>query len=138
MDFYRYPSSCARAASELGVRAVIAGRVHDAEPSTLADGKHVYSRAIGNASLHENAELIARWNGHDRRRIRCDWAPHAPDTCSDDLLHEVKKLADAHGGNVHTHLSQLPLEVQAVEARPGPTPPPLPAKLGLLTGRPVP
>jgi 5-methylthioadenosine/S-adenosylhomocysteine deaminase len=51
MDFYRYPSSCARAASELGVRAVIAGRVHDAEPGSLVDGKHSYSTAIGQASL---------------------------------------------------------------------------------------
>ena len=132
MDFYRYPSACARAAAELGVRAVIAGRVHDAEPGTLADGRHVYNRAIGEASLRENAELIERWNGHDTGRIRCDWAPHAPDTCSDDLLREVKKLADAHGGNVHTHLSQLPAELEAVKARTGLTPPQLMDKLGLL------
>jgi 5-methylthioadenosine/S-adenosylhomocysteine deaminase len=132
MDFYRYPSSCARAAAELGVRGIIAGRVHDAEPGTLADGKHVYNRAIGEASLRENAELIERWNGHDGGRIRCDWAPHAPDTCSDDLLREVKKLADAHGGNVHTHLSQLPAELHAVKERTGLTPPQLMDKLGLL------
>jgi 5-methylthioadenosine/S-adenosylhomocysteine deaminase len=135
MDFYRYPSSCARAAAELGVRAVIAGRVHDAEPGSLANGTHSYSTAIGQASLRENAELIERWNGHDRGRIRCDWAPHAPDTCSDDLLREVKKLADAHGGNVHTHLSQLPAELEAVKARTGLTPPQLMDKLGLLNDR---
>ena len=135
MDFYRYPSSCARAAAELGVRAVIAGRVHDAEPGSLADGTHSYSTAIGQASLKENAELIERWNGHDGGRIRCDWAPHAPDTCSDDLLREVKKLADAHGGNVHTHLSQLPAEIEAVKARTGLTPPQLMDKLGLLNDR---
>jgi 5-methylthioadenosine/S-adenosylhomocysteine deaminase len=132
VDFYRYPSSCARAAAELGLRAVIAGRVHDADPGALATGKHSYSTAIGQASLQENAELIERWNGHDGGRIRCDWAPHAPDTCSDDLLREVKKLADAHGGNVHTHLSQLPAEIDAVKARTGLTPPQLMDKLGLL------
>jgi 5-methylthioadenosine/S-adenosylhomocysteine deaminase len=135
VDFYRYPSACARAASELGVRAVIAGRVHDAEPGALATGKYEYSRAIGQASLKENAELIEKWNGHDEGRIRCDWAPHAPDTCSDDLLREVKKLADAHGGNIHTHLSQLPLEVEAVKARTGFTPPQLMDSLGLLNDR---
>jgi 5-methylthioadenosine/S-adenosylhomocysteine deaminase len=135
MDFYRYPSSCARAASELGVRAVIAGRVHDAEPGSLANGMHSYSTAIGAASLKENAELIERWNGHDDGRIRCDWAPHAPDTCSDDLLREVKKLADAHGGNVHTHLAQLPAELEAVKARTGLSPPQLMDKLGLLNDR---
>lgn len=135
VDFYRYPSSCARAAAELGLRAVIAGRVHDADPASLATGKHEYSRAIGKASLEENAALIERWNGHDDGRIRCDWAPHAPDTCSDDLLREVKKLADAHGGNIHTHLSQLPAEIEAVKARTGLTPPQLMDKLGLLNER---
>jgi 5-methylthioadenosine/S-adenosylhomocysteine deaminase len=135
VDFYRYPSSCARAASELGLRAVIAGRVHDADPGALATGKHEYSRAIGQASLKENAELIERWNGHDDGRIRCDWAPHAPDTCSDDLLREVKKLADVHGGNIHTHLSQLPAEIDAVKERTGLTPPQLMDKLGLLNDK---
>ncbi|SJZ33485.1 5-methylthioadenosine/S-adenosylhomocysteine deaminase [Enhydrobacter aerosaccus] len=135
VDFYRYPSALARAAAELGLRAVIAGRVHDAEPGALATGKHTYSRSIGEASLRENAELIARWNGHDEGRIRCDWAPHAPDTCSDDLLREVKKLADAHGGNIHTHLSQLPAEITAVKERTGLTPPQLMDKLGLLNDR---
>ena len=135
VDYYRYPSACARAAAELGLRAVIAGRVHDADPAALSTGRYEHRTAIGAASLAENAELIARWNGHDGGRIRCDWAPHAPDTCSDDLLREVKALADAHGGNVHTHLSQLPLEVEAVQARSGVTPPQLLDRLGLLNER---
>lgn len=135
VDYYRYPQSCARAAAELGVRAVIAGRIHDADPAALSAGRYEYSRVIGEASLAENARLIADWNGHDDGRIRCDWAPHAPDTCSDDLLREVRKLAEAHGGNVHTHLSQLPFEVDAVRARTGLTPPQLLDKLGLLNDR---
>jgi 5-methylthioadenosine/S-adenosylhomocysteine deaminase len=135
VDYYRYPSACARAAAELGLRAVIAGRVHDADPATLAVGRYEHKTSVGQASLKENAELIARWNGHDNGRIRCDWAPHAPDTCSDELLREVKRLADAHGGNVHTHLAQLPIEVEAVKARSGLTPPQLLDKLGLLDQR---
>jgi 5-methylthioadenosine/S-adenosylhomocysteine deaminase len=135
VDFYRYPSSCARAAAELGLRAIIGGRVHDADPAQLSSGRYEYVAAIGAKSLAENAGLIERWNGHDAGRIRCDWAPHAPDTCSDDLLREIKKLVDAHGGNVHTHLSQLPGEVEAVKARSGLTPPQLLDKLGLLNER---
>jgi 5-methylthioadenosine/S-adenosylhomocysteine deaminase len=135
VDYYRYPSACARAAAELGLRAVIAGRVHDADPAALAVGRYEHAVSVGEASLKENAELIERWNGHDEGRIRCDWAPHAPDTCSDDLLREVRKLAEAHGGNVHTHLSQLPIEVEAVKARTGLTPPQLLEKLDLLNDR---
>lgn len=135
VDFYRYPNALARAASELGLRAVIAGRVHDADPTGLANGRYEYKSEIGERSLMENAALIERWNGHDEGRIRCDWAPHAPDTCSDDLLREVKKLVDVHGGNIHTHLSQLPGEVAVVKARTGLTPPQLMDKLGLLDER---
>jgi 5-methylthioadenosine/S-adenosylhomocysteine deaminase len=135
VDYYRYPSSCARAAAELGLRAVIAGRVHDADPAALAVGRYEHRTEIGQASLRENAELIERWNGHDGGRIRCDWAPHAPDTCSDDLLREVGRLAEAHGGNLHTHLAQLPIEVEAVQARSGLTPARLLDKLGLLNER---
>lgn len=135
VDYYRYPAACARAAADLGLRAVIAGRVHDADPAALATGRYDYSRAVGEASLRENADLIERWNGHDGGRIRCDWAPHAPDTCSDDLLREVARLADSHGGNIHTHLCQLPLEVETVKARSGLTPPRLLDKLGLLNER---
>lgn len=135
VDYYRYPSSCARAAAELGLRAVIAGRVHDADPAALAVGRYEHRTEIGQASLRENAELIERWNGHDGGRIRCDWAPHAPDTCSDDLLREVGRLAEAHGGNLHTHLAQLPMEVEAVQARSGLTPARLLDKLGLLNER---
>jgi 5-methylthioadenosine/S-adenosylhomocysteine deaminase len=135
VDFYRHPGACARAAAELGLRAVIAGRVHDADPAALAEGRYEHSRAVGEASLKENADLIERWDGHDEGRIRCDWAPHAPDTCSDDLLREVRDLAARHGGNVHTHLSQLPQEVAAVRARSGLSPPQLLDRLGLLHDR---
>lgn len=135
VDYYRYPSSCARAAAELGLRAVIAGRVHDADPAALAVGRYEHRVEVGQASLRENAELIERWNGHDGGRIRCDWAPHAPDTSSDDLLREVGRLAEAHGGNLHTHLAQLPIEVEAVQARSGMTPARLLDKLGLLNER---
>ncbi|MFN4013706.1 MAG: amidohydrolase family protein [Reyranella sp.] len=135
VDYYRYPSSCARAAAELGLRAVIAGRVHDADPAALAVGRYEHRTEVGQASLRENAELIERWNGHDGGRIRCDWAPHAPDTCSDDLLREVGRLAEAHGGNLHTHLAQLPIEVEAVQARSGLTPARLLDRLGLLNER---
>jgi 5-methylthioadenosine/S-adenosylhomocysteine deaminase len=111
MDFYRNPAACARAHAEIGLRSVIAGRIHDADPEALSRGRYEYDPALGRSSIAENAALIERWNGFDGGRIRCDWAPHAPDTCSDDLLREVAKLVDAHGGNINTHLAQSAAEV---------------------------
>ena len=40
VDYYRYPGACARAAADLGLRAVIAGRVNDADPAALATGRY--------------------------------------------------------------------------------------------------
>jgi 5-methylthioadenosine/S-adenosylhomocysteine deaminase len=118
MDFYRNPAACARAHAEIGLRSVIAGRIHDADPEALSRGRYEYDLALGRASIAENAALIEQWNGFDNGRIRCDWAPHAPDTCSDDLLREVAGLVDAHGGNIHTHLAQSATEVaMLVETR---------------------
>jgi 5-methylthioadenosine/S-adenosylhomocysteine deaminase len=135
VDFYRAPESLARAHAELGTRAVIGGRVHDADPAAIAEGRHEYSARVGESSLRENADLIARWDGHDGGRIRCDWAPHAPDTCSDALLRKVAALAAAHGGNVHTHLAQSAAEVRVVRARSGMSPAEALDEAGLLNPR---
>ena len=133
MDYYRYPQGCAAAAAELGLRAVIAGRIHDADPEALSQGRYEHVTAIGAATLAENADLIAKWNGHDQGRIRCDWAPHAPDTCSRPLMAEIAALA-SHG-NVHSHLAQSERESQVVQARDGLTSAELFEAVGLLNDR---
>jgi 5-methylthioadenosine/S-adenosylhomocysteine deaminase len=135
VDYYRYPESCARAAAELGLRAVIGGRIHDVDVAGLTEGRRVYSAATRDATMAESDALIARWDGHDDGRIRCDLAPHAPDTCSRDLLREIATLAARRGGNVHTHLAQSADEVAVVKARDGMTPAELLEDAGLLTGR---
>lgn len=136
MDFYRYPQALARAHAELGSRAVVAGRVHDADPEALTQKRYEYSGALRDETIRENADLIAAFDGHDGGRIRCDWAPHAPDTCSDEALREVAALAAARGrGNVHTHLCQSLVEVAQVAARSGRTPPQALEEAGLLNAR---
>ena len=83
VDFYRYPKALARAHIALGTRAVIAGRIHDADSEALTHRRYEYSQRLADETIAENAELIAAFDGQDGGRIRCDWAPHAPDTCSD-------------------------------------------------------
>jgi 5-methylthioadenosine/S-adenosylhomocysteine deaminase len=119
VDYYRYPEGCASAAAELGLRATIAGRVHDADSEALSAGRYEHNSATRDASLAETEALIARWHGHDEGRIACEWAPHAPDTCSRGLLAEIAARAAKHGGNVHTHLAQGPAENGIVRAREG-------------------
>lgn len=119
VDYYLHPDSLARAHAELGSRAVIGGRIHDADPQALSNGRYEHRVAIGQASVAENAALIERWDGHDSGRIRCDWAPHAVDTCTEALLREVAALAARHPGRVHTHLAQSPGEGRQVRERSG-------------------
>ncbi|MGY8707723.1 amidohydrolase family protein [Bradyrhizobium sp. 18BD] len=135
VDFYRYPEALAKAHAELGSRAVIAGRIHDADPEALTQKRYDYSAAIGAASIAENVALVERWQGHDNGRIRCDFAPHAPDTCSDDLLREVAGLVQRYGGNVHTHVCQSPIEVSQTQARSGRSPVEVLDAAGLLDQR---
>ena len=136
VDFYRYPQALARAHTVLGSRAIIAGRIHDADPEALTRRRYEYSTRLSDETIRENADLIAAFDGHDEGRIRCDWAPHAPDTCSDDCLREVAACVAAHGrGNVHTHLRQSLVEVEQVRARSGRTPPEALEEAGLLDGR---
>jgi 5-methylthioadenosine/S-adenosylhomocysteine deaminase len=134
-DNYRHPDACARAMSETGLRAFVGGRIHDADPAALARGEWRYDRAIGEATLRENLDLIARWDGHDGGRIRCFLAPHAPDTCSRELLGEVAMLSGTTGPPPHIHFAQSPDEVAQVKQRDGRRPSELLDEVGLLHSR---
>jgi 5-methylthioadenosine/S-adenosylhomocysteine deaminase len=135
VDNYRYPERCAQAIAELGGRGIVAGRIHDADPAALASGRYVYDRDVGRRTLDENIRLVETWNGHDGGRIRCDWQPHAPDTCSDDLLREVAQMTASHAGCIHTHLAQSRREVEVVRERSGCGPVDLLDRVGLLNHR---
>lgn len=135
VDYYRHPEACARAHADAGLRAVVAGRIHDADPASLARGVWRYDRAIGEATLRENLDLIAHWDGYEGGRIRCGLAPHAPDTCSRELLEEVARLAARSDRVLHTHLGQSQQEVAQVERRDGRRPVELLDEVGLLGPR---
>jgi 5-methylthioadenosine/S-adenosylhomocysteine deaminase len=130
VDYYRHGDSCARAMAESGLRAFVGGRIHDI--AAVAKGEYRYEPAIGEATLRENMDVIARWHGYDGGRLRGFLAPHAPDTCSRELLREVAKIADRSGPPVHTHLAQSPDEVTQVLRRDGRRPSDVLDEVGLL------
>lgn len=131
VDYYRKPDALARAAHEMGPRAIVGGRVMDADSAALAEGRFEHDTALGDASLRDALDLIDRWDG--RGRISTILAPHAPDTCSRAMLAEFARLAASTGKQVHTHLAQSPLEVERIRAREGMTPVELLDDVGLLT-----
>lgn len=135
VDFYRHPEALARALTELGLRGVVGGRIHDLDMESLARGERRHDSRIGQDTLDETLSLIAAFGDHPSGRLRCDFAPHAPDTCSAALLREVAAAAGAQGGNIHTHLAQSRDEVAYVRARDGVSPAALLEACGLLDER---
>lgn len=132
VDYYRKPVALAQAAADSGLRAFIGGRIMDADSAELAAGRFRRDEAQGRQTLRDSMDLIARWHGAADGRVQCVHAPHAPDTCSRELLSEVAALAGADGRPVHTHLAQSRLEVEHVLAREGCGPVAMLDQLGLL------
>lgn len=134
VDFYRHPEALARAAEEVGLRAFVGGRIMDADNAALARGEWRADATRGRATLAEAMDVV------DRRRapgslVTPVLGPHAPDTCSPDLLREVADIASAEDLILHTHLHQSPMEVDVVLARDGKRPVELMEEVGLLGPR---
>jgi 5-methylthioadenosine/S-adenosylhomocysteine deaminase len=135
VDFYRQPETLAEAAREVGLRAVITGRIHDIDLDALTDKRMVHSPAIGDQTVQENMDLIARWDGAAAGLIRCDFGVHGTDTCTPDLLRRVADLARNRRGNLHIHLAHARGEVAYVQQRDGMTPTQLLEDVGFLDNR---
>jgi len=84
-------------------------------------------RLLDEAVAFADAALAGRWPGVTPRL-----GPHAPDTCSPELLGRVAAAARERGIGLHTHLAQSRDEVLAVRARTGRSPVELLDELGLL------
>lgn len=133
-DFYRHPDALARAAEEIGLRAFVGGRIMDADNAALARREWRSDPARRRATLREATDFIEAWRGRSPL-ITPVLGPHAPDTCSRELLREVADLAARDGLLLHSHLHQSAMEVAVVEARDGMRPVELFAEVGLLGPR---
>jgi 5-methylthioadenosine/S-adenosylhomocysteine deaminase len=92
----------APAIEESGIRAVVGHSLVDAKAP--ADWKTAHA-------------VIERFGTDPRRRIFAGIAPHALDTCSDELLKECARQAERTGARVFIHVAQNEPEVAAVRRR---------------------
>jgi len=135
VDYYRKPQALARAAEEFGLRAIVGGRVMDADPEQLAQGRFVHNPKLGDETMRDALDLIDRWDGKADGRISAIHAPHAPDTCTRALLAEFAAMTERDGRQVHTHLAQSRMEVDQVNAREGMGPAEFMEDVGLLNDK---
>jgi 5-methylthioadenosine/S-adenosylhomocysteine deaminase len=117
MDMCLHPQQAFAAASEIGIRAVIAPYVADRKSFT--------------PSLADTANLIEMASRQDGR-VRAWVGLHDLESCSDDQISTGADLARKHGVGIHLHCSETSLSVERTRARTGQTPVAQLAKLGAL------
>jgi 5-methylthioadenosine/S-adenosylhomocysteine deaminase len=100
-DMYYFETDVAQATSEAGLRAVC-GQTVLKFPSPDAMSYE--------ESLERARKFIEAWKGHPL--ILPAVAPHAPYTCTEEILQACAALAVNHDVPLHIHLSETALEVE--------------------------
>ena len=107
-DMYYFEEDVARAASAAGMRAVC--------------GQTVMKFPTPDAESYEDSfamarEFIQRWKGHPL--IVPAVAPHAPYTCTAEILRSTAELAREFDVPLHTHLAETAFEVDNMRSEQG-------------------
>jgi 5-methylthioadenosine/S-adenosylhomocysteine deaminase len=100
-DMYYFEESVAEATAEAGMRAVCSQTVLKFPAPDAASYEDALARA---------RDFIQKWKGHPL--IVPSIAPHAPYTCTDEILRASAELAAEFDVPLHIHLSETALEVE--------------------------
>jgi len=100
-DMYFFEDEIAAATAEAGMRAVCSQTVLKFPSPDAASFEDALAAA---------REFIQKWKGH--ALIVPSVAPHAPYTCTPEILHATAALAAEFDVLLHTHLSETVLEVE--------------------------
>jgi len=124
-DFFGF-SHIAPVIEKMGLRAVlnfvVMDRLFDDEWGVDSD-------------LREATQTIKHWNQSAEGRIKCSIGPHAPYSCSEELMIACSKIASDLNIGIHLHLAESVEEVEWSRKKFGCTPVELVNRLGLLTPR---
>ncbi|RPJ37470.1 MAG: amidohydrolase [Deltaproteobacteria bacterium] len=111
-----------KAARELGIRFYGCHAYFNSMPFEKS-GEVIYPPAKDICpGFDENLRLIREYQNAANGRIKVWLGPHAPDTCSQDLLRETRKKADELKVGIGTHISQSLTEVNEIKKRFNKTP----------------
>ncbi len=123
-DMYYFEEDVAKATADAGMRALCAQTVLKF-PSPDAQSFE--------ESLAAARDFIQRWKGHPL--IVPSVAPHAPYTCTEEILQATSRLAIEFDVPLHTHISETALEVENMRREQGMPVVPYVKKLGLLEAK---
>ncbi|MGP8321516.1 MAG: amidohydrolase family protein [Methanosarcinaceae archaeon] len=103
-DMYLHMDSVARAVEESGMRAALSyGMISIGDPA----------RAI--SELKEGRRFVREWNGRANGRITTMYGPHAPHTCSHDLLRLAREYAFEDNVRIHIHVLETEDELNEMK-----------------------
>ncbi len=123
-DMYYFEDDVARATAEAGLRAVCS--------QTVLKFPSPDARAFED-SLAYARDFISRWKGHPL--IVPSVAPHAPYTCTPEILKATAQLAVEFDVPLHTHLAETALEVENMRRETGMPVVPYVKKQGLFDAK---
>ncbi|MBM3152381.1 MAG: amidohydrolase family protein [Chloroflexi bacterium] len=123
-DMYYFEEDVARATAEAGMRAVCSQTVLKFPAPDAASFED---------SLAAARAFIEKWKGHPL--IVPSVAPHAPYTCTPEILKATAQLAMEFDIPLHTHLSETALEVENMRTETGMPVIPYIKKQGLLEAK---
>jgi 5-methylthioadenosine/S-adenosylhomocysteine deaminase len=128
-DMYFYMETTARVLDECGLRGLVAWPFMDMPvPDEKIYGPDAISSRPGRfQSFYETYQ--------NHPRISVALGPHAPYTCSDETLLQVKALSDRFNVPIHMHVAETEQEVKDSIAQYGKTPVRRLFDLGLLSDR---
>ncbi len=123
-DMYFAEGSAARSVNEVGIRAVLGEGLLDFPTPISKNPKE---------GLRNSENFIKEWLEDDL--VTPAVAPHAPYTCSPELLKSAKELADRYGVLLHIHLAEENWEVEKIKQEEGKSPVEYLDSLGFLGDR---
>ncbi|SDW10028.1 Cytosine/adenosine deaminase [Marininema mesophilum] len=114
METVHHTDAAFRAIAESGIRA-LSGKVmmdhgEGVPPALMEDTA---------TSIQKSVELLEKWHNYDDGRIRYAFCPRFVVSCSEELLIQVRDLAEKYDVMIHTHASENKGEINLVEQERG-------------------
>jgi 5-methylthioadenosine/S-adenosylhomocysteine deaminase len=110
-DMYFYMEQTAKAVKESGMRSVLGYGMID-----------LFDEEKRKTEIQETKKLIKNCHNTADGKITVAVSPHAPYTCSEDILREAKEIANKNNLKLHIHVSETKQEVEDLKKEKNQTP----------------
>jgi 5-methylthioadenosine/S-adenosylhomocysteine deaminase len=122
----KFPDACLQAYADAGIRVILGDGVTDQEaPFPLP-------RYTANEAVQRTTAFLDKWQGRLDGRIRAWAMPFSPETCSADLLRDLKRVADERQTCLTLHHGSGPQARKDSQARHGHSPTEYLESIGVL------